>query len=270
MNVSIITATFNSDKTIGSALDSVASQTYPHIEHIIVDGRSVDETMGMVRAYQKKHQNIRFISEPDQGIYDALNKGIELSTGDVIGFLHSDDFFENKEVIQDIVTSFQTQNSDGVYGDLKYVNATQPNKVVRYWKSSLFHKNLLSKGWMPAHPTLFLKRELYQTYGNFDLGFKIAADYDFMLRILKQPHLHFAYLPQVITNMRVGGASNRSFKNIIQKSKEDYRALQNNNVGNWWVLLKKNVSKIPQFFIKAWQAETQNSLEINILYRMLF
>lgn len=250
MKISIITATFNSAKTIESSIQSVIDQTYPDIEYIIVDGGSTDQTLELVESYQKDYTNIIFNSEPDQGIYDALNKGIAKATGEVIGFLHSDDFFENEKVIQDIMTCFQNQQSDGVYGDLKYVNAAQPTKVVRYWKSRSFHKSLLTKGWMPAHPTLFLKKEIYQLFGKFDLKFSIAADYDFMLRILKEEILSFAYLPQVITNMRVGGASNRSLKNIIQKSKEDYQALQNNKIGGWSILLQKNLSKIPQFFKK--------------------
>lgn len=216
-----------------------------------MDGGSTDQTLELIDSYQKKQSNIVFNSEPDQGIYDALNKGVAKATGDVIGFLHSDDYFENEAVINDIVTCFRDQHSDGVYGDLKYVNAAQHKNVVRCWKSRPFHKNLLTKGWMPPHPTLFLKKEIYQFYGKFNLNYSIAADYDFMLRIFKEENLNFDYLPQVITNMRVGGVSNRSFKNIIQKSKEDFRALRNNNIGGWSILIQKNLSKIPQFLKKG-------------------
>lgn len=250
MKISIITATYNSAKTIESSMQSVIDQTYASIEHLIVDGSSSDDTLDIVREFQMKYSNIHLTSEPDNGIYDALNKGISKATGDVIGFLHSDDFFENKKVIQQIANSFEVNECDGVYGDLKYVNAENPTQVVRYWRSSPFHQSLLQKGWMPAHPTLFLKKEVYQNYGKFDVSYKIASDYDFMLRVLKNVNFKFEYLPQVITNMRVGGASNRSFKNILRKSKEDYRALQENKIGGRAILMRKNLSKLPQFLKK--------------------
>ncbi len=247
MKVSIITSTFNSKSTLQDTLNSIQNQNYQNIETIIIDGGSKDGTLDII----KKNKVIsKFISEPDKGIYDGLNKGIEIATGDVIGYVHSDDVLASETIISEIVAAFINSNIDGVYGDLEYVDKENTNRVIRYWKSKQFHPNLLKQGWMPAHPTLFLKREVYTKYGNFDLSYKIAADYDFMLRVLKDDNLKFSYLPEVITKMRVGGASNRSLKNILQKTKEDYRAVKSNNVGGVFSILRKNTSKIKQFFKK--------------------
>jgi glycosyltransferase len=246
MKISIITATYNSEKHIQGVIASIASQSYKNIEWVVVDGASKDATVKVIKENYTGELNI--LSEPDKGIYDALNKGLTLATGDIFGFLHSDDFFENEIVIQSIVEQFQQTNCDGVYGDLRYVNAEDTQKIVRYWKSKPFQSNLLKKGWMPAHPTLFLKKEVYQKHGNFDTSFKISADYDFMLRILKDTTLNYAYLPQVITNMRVGGASN-ALGNIQQKMKEDLKALRQNQIPTPYItLFRKNTSKITQFF----------------------
>ncbi|TPV35734.1 glycosyltransferase [Paucihalobacter ruber] len=249
MKISIITATYNSSKTIGSALESVISQTYPNIEHLIVDGASKDDTIEIVKSYQKDHPHIRYISEPDQGIYDALNKGIAMATGDILGFVHADDMLAHPDTIAQIAAAFKANNCDGVYGDLYYVNAQDTTKVIRNWRSKSFKTKLLKRGWMPAHPTLFLKTSLYHTYGVFDTSFRIAADYELVLRIFKHPHLQFHYLPLTIVKMRVGGVSNRSIQNILQKSKEDFRALKRHRLPiPWYTLFMKNLSKIPQFF----------------------
>lgn len=228
-------------------MDSVLSQSYADIEYIIVDGGSKDETLNYIVDQASSHQNIIYSSEPDKGIYDALNKGVQKATGDVIGFVHSDDFLASSSIIQTIVDAFETENVDGVYGNLHYVALENTNKVIRNWVSKPFNYNMLRKGWMPAHPTLYLKKSLYNTNGMFDLSYKIAADYDFILRIFKQSHLKFYFLPKTIVKMRVGGASNRSLRNIIQKSKEDYRAIKTNKIGNWVTIIVKNVSKIKQF-----------------------
>lgn len=250
MKISLITATFNSSKTIRQCIDSVLEQEYENIEHLIIDGDSSDNTLEIIKEYQNKHTNIKLISEKDNGIYDALNKGVKNCTGDVLGFLHSDDILYSSKVILKIVSKFRSQNYDGIYGDLQYVDKLNTNKVIRYWKSVSYNPKLLKKGWMPAHPTLFLNKEIYLKYGLFDLSYKISADYDFILRIFKDNTLNFAYIPEIITKMRVGGASNRSIKNIIQKTREDYRAIRSNNIGGVITLLLKNTSKIKQFLIK--------------------
>ncbi len=249
MKVSIITATYNSAQTINNCMDSVLGQTYNNIEYVIIDGNSKDKTVEIIKARAAAHLNITWISEADKGIYDALNKGIEKATGEIVGFVHSDDYLAGPEIISDIVKIFEAEDADGVYGDLEYVNKEDTMRVIRSWKSRSFHPKLLKKGWMPAHPTLFMRKEVYQKHGNFDLKFKIAADYDFMLRVLRDSALKFYYVPKVITKMRVGGASNRSLKNMYQKSKEDFIVIKSNDIPiPMRALLFKNFSKIPQFF----------------------
>ena len=251
MRVTLITATYNSGASIKTCLDSVVSQDYDVFEYLIIDGKSSDETLSIVEDFQQKYPFIKLISEKDEGIYDALNKGVLLATGDVIGFVHSDDLLASKTVISEIVATLKNEKLDGVYGDLEYVRKEDTSKVVRFWKSRSFNSKLLSMGWMPAHPTLFLKKEVYEKHGFFNLSYKISADYDFMLRILKDDSLKFGYLPKVITKMRVGGASNGSIKNIINKTKEDYRAIRSNQIGGWFSILIKNTSKIKQFVLKG-------------------
>ena len=246
LNVSIITVCYNSAKTIVDTIRSVNTQTYPNIEHIFVDGLSLDNTVELIRL--NSNRNNLIISEKDEGLYDAINKGISNAGGDVIGILHSDDFFNSPDIILDLVTKIQKENLDAIYGDLKYVNETNTNKTVRYWKSCEFTPRLIKKGWMPAHPTLFLKKEVFKTHGLYDLKFTISSDYDFMLRVLKDDTIKFGYLQRVVTNMRIGGVSNRNLKNIAIKMIEDYKAIRKNKSGNIVTLILKNTSKIKQFF----------------------
>jgi len=246
MKISIITATYNSTQHIDSALESINSQTNKNLELVIIDGASKDNTVSKIK--ETFTGDLKIISEKDNGIYDALNKGITAATGDVIGFVHSDDFLASKELLSKIAHIIQEEKVDGVYGDLQYVNKEETSKVIRHWKSEAFKPELLKKGWMPAHPTLFLKKEVYEKHGLFNLNYNIAADYDLMLRIFSDPTLKFKYLPEVITKMRVGGASNRSLKNIKLKSREDLRALRANGIKNpLKVLAYKNFSKLGQF-----------------------
>lgn len=248
MKVSVITATYNSAKSIESCLFSVLNQNYNDIEYVIIDGESSDQTLSILNKFAAEFNQIKIFSEKDSGIYDALNKGISLTSGDIIGFVHSDDFLESNNIIHEIVSMFKSDNLDGVYGDLQYVDKGNTQNVKRNWTSCKFNKSLLKKGWMPPHPTLFLKKEVYEKHGFFDLSYSISADYDFILRIFNDSELKFKYLPKVITKMRFGGVSNRSLKNIIKKSKEDYRAIISNNIGNFLTLIRKNFSKIKQLF----------------------
>jgi len=246
--ISIITSVYNNRDTIAEAIESVLSQNYNDIEYIIVDGGSADGTVKIIENYGDRIT--KFISEKDKGIYDGLNKGINLATGDLICFLHSDDLYASEDIIALVAKEFEDADIDGVYGDLVYTPKNDTSKVLRYWKSKEFEAGLLKKGWMPAHPTLFLKKEVYDKYGTFDLDFKIAADYDFMLRVLSGG-IKVKYIPQVLYKMRVGGESNKSLKNIMLKSKEDLKALKKNNIGGVGTLLIKNVSKITQFIKKG-------------------
>ena len=245
VKVSIITVVWNNNTTIKNAIDSVLDQTYKNVEYIIIDGDSSDGTIEMIKSYGNKITT--FVSEPDKGIYDGLNKGVSLATGDVVAFLHSDDIYASDAIVQKIADKFiQDDELDGVYGDLIYTPKDDTLKIIRYWKSNDFNIKLLKKGWMPAHPTLFLRREVYKKYGKFDLDFKISGDYDFMLRVLSAGII-VKYIPEVLYKMKVGGESNKSLKNIIQKSKEDLKALNNNNIGGIRTLVYKNISKIIQF-----------------------
>ncbi len=248
MKISIITACYNNADTIEDTLKSVTEQTYPNIEYIIIDGKSTDDTLKIVSKCSAKIAKIA--SEPDKGIYDALNKGIAAATGDVIGFLHADDVYAHSDAIKKVAKCFENQATDSLYGDLVYTSKDDLNKTVRTWISGEFRFSDLKKGWMPPHPTFFVTKKIYEKYGNFDTTFKIAADYDIVLRFLAVGKISTQYLPEVLIKMRTGGASNKSLKNIIQKSREDIRALRKNKVGGFGILFMKNVRKIPQFFKK--------------------
>ena len=250
MKISIITATFNRGHFIESCVLSILRQDIKDLELIIIDGLSTDSTFEKLRPLIKKNKNIKFYSETDSGIYDALNKGIDKANGEIIGFLHSDDVFYNSEVLKKIICKFKNHDIDGLYGNLEYVEKIDTNKVVRFWESCAFNNNLLRKGWAPPHPTLFLKSNIYKKHGKFDLKFKISADYDFMLRIFKDDSLKFEYVPRVITRMRTGGVSNKNIKNIFIKTFEDFIAIRKNKIGSVGTLLRKNTSKIKQFYKK--------------------
>ncbi len=248
MRISIITATYNNETTISDAVNSVASQTYDNIEHIIIDGKSNDNTLSIIK--EKSGRISKIISEPDNGIYDALNKGIKNSTGDIVAFLHADDIFVNNTIIEKAVNLFKEKQTDSIYGDLQYVSKENTDKIIRYWKSGEFSFSKLKKGWMPPHPTFFVKKEIYEKYGLFDTDFRIAADYDIILRFLGNFKISTAYLPEIMIKMRIGGESNKNVKNILQKMKEDAKALKKNNLGNWHTVILKNIIKIPQLLKK--------------------
>lgn len=248
MKVSVITAVYNSQDTIADAINSVASQTYKHIEHIIIDGKSIDNTLEIIN--ENSGRISKLISEPDTGIYDALNKGINNATGDVIAFLHADDIYADNTIIEKAVNLFHEKQTDSIYGDLLYVSKEDINKIIRNWKAGEFTYSKLKKGWMPPHPTFFVKKDIYKQYGLFNTDFKIAADYDIILRFLGKHKISTAYLPVVMIKMRIGGESNKSIKNIIRKMTEDIKALRKNKAGGIYTVVLKNVSKIPQLFKK--------------------
>lgn len=246
MRISVITACYNSVSTVLDTLQSVASQTHSDIEHIIIDGGSIDGTMDILQSHRA--QFAALVSEPDGGIYNALNKGILRATGDVVGVLHSDDLFANDTIVSRVATAFADPVVDAVYGDLDYVFRSDTSKVIRRWRAGHYSRGKLSQGWMPPHPTLFVRREIYARWGCFDIRYRIAADYDFLLRILDRADLRLVYIPEVLVKMRVGGKSNRSLSHILRKSYEDYLALRRNGVGGLVTLCWKNLSKLGQFF----------------------
>ena len=245
MKISIITASFNSAKTIRDTLETVKYQDYHDVEHIVIDGLSSDETLNIVR----KYPNIaKVISEKDKGIYDAMNKGLQLATGEVIGILNSDDMYVDSKVLQDVMEIFSNDSIDGCYADLQYVDEVNTGKLVRNWKSGTYNKNSFLYGWMPPHPTLFLRRRVYDKVGFFNLAFKTAADYELMLRIFVRHNFNIQYLPRVIVKMRTGGASNSSVWHRIHANKEDRMAWKINNLKPYFfTLYMKPLRKIFQF-----------------------
>ena len=246
MKISIITIAYNSAETIEATIQSVIAQEYADVEYIIIDGASKDATMEVVNRY-RNHISI-VVSEPDKGIYDAMNKGVARATGDVVGILNSDDFYADNTVISDVIARFQESGADAVYADLMYVERDHPDKVVRYWKSRPYKPGMFRKGWMPAHPTFFLKNQCYREHGTYSTELRSAADYEFMLRMLEKHQVSAVHLPRVLTKMRVGGQSNVSLKNRIRANREDRRAWKMNGLTPaWYTLAVKPLSKLTQF-----------------------
>jgi len=249
MKLSIVTAVFNSRDTIAHALESLITQTYPYIEPVVIDGGSTDGTLETLQAHRDRLGVL--VSEPDSGIYDALNKGVRMARGDVVGFLHADDLLAAPDALARVAAAFEDPAVDGVYGDLLYVRRNDSERVLRHWRAGRFSHGKLAWGWLPPHPALFLRRQVYERFGLFDTTYRIAADYDFMLRVLNGG-IRVEYLPGVLVKMRVGGMSNRSLANILRKSAEDYRALTTHRVGGLPALAWKNLSKLPQFRPVQW------------------
>lgn len=279
MKFSIITICYNPGPVIRSAIESVLAQSHDEIEYIIVDGGSTDGTVELLSGIKDQEPNIKFISEPDKGLYDALNKGVRLATGDLIGFVHADDFLAHSDVLKHVAKQFEKPSVEGVYGDLQYVSSESSGRkitdfenlddgesfsVVRHWCSGEYSRKNLKWGWMPPHPTLYLKREVYMRAvlddGEFfDTSFKCAADYDFMMRVLSKLNVKPVYLPEVMVKMRLGGVSNRSLKHMIQKSKEDWRVIRRNKIGHIHTLVWKNLSKLIQFVPRSVNNEVKRA-----------
>jgi len=246
--ISVITVCFNSAATLADTLDSVAAQTHPEIEHIVVDGASTDGTLEIIERHGK--HVARLISEPDKGIYDAMNKGLTLASGEVVGFLNSDDFYADAAVLTKIAIAFQDPAVDACYADLVYV--TQDNsRVVRYWKSKPFTKGDFAKGWCPAHPTFYVRKSVIERLGLFDQSYKMGVDVEFMMRYLECGLVRSVYIPHVLVRMRLGGSSNQSWKNVVQQNKEIFAALQKNGIpfSRIWFASNKVVSRLWQYAI---------------------
>ena len=249
MKISIITVCFNSANTITETLASIASQDYPEIEHIVIDGGSTDDTLTIIAQYPSVSL---LISEPDAGIYDAMNKGISLASGDIIGILNSDDIYASSQVISEVATVFSDTTIDACYADLVYVDYHDTNKIIRYWQSRPFQAGLFKKGWMPAHPTFFVRNIIYQQYGGFDLKFPRQADFELTMRFLELKKIKSRYIANIWVKMRIGGVSNNSIIGIIKGNIEAYHACKKNqlSVVMWPFIIGKILSRIPQFFHK--------------------
>lgn len=231
MKVSIITATYNSASTVRDTIESVLHQTYPNIEYLIIDGASKDSTLNIVQKYQSQFDGrICCISEPDKGIYDAMNKGIQLATGDVVGILNSDDFYTSIYVVENLVKEMQQAEVDAIYGDIHYVDGKNITKCVRYYSSSIFRRSLMRLGFMPAHPSFYCKREVYNKYGTFNTSYQVAADFENLLRLIFVNRIKIAYLPMDFVTMRIGGASSSGMQSHKQIMRDHLKALRANGV----------------------------------------
>jgi glycosyltransferase len=246
MKISIITPTMNSEATIESNIHSIQKQTFINYEQIFVDGSSSDSTISIIK--EKKKDSDILISEPDQGIYDAINKGIIHSSGDIIGVLNSDDLFTTNNILQKIHNKFEQKCLDFLYGDIKYIN--HKNDTVRYWKSKLHSKRIVTFGWMPPHPSFYISRNTFEKFGLYNLNYSISSDYEYMLKILLDDTLKYDYLDCCMVDMLIGGASNRSIQAVIKKSSEDISILKKYSKFPTIAFLNKNISKISQFLKK--------------------
>ena len=231
MKISIITATYNSAKTIAYTLDSVLGQTYKDIEYIVIDGKSSDGTVGILEQYLPRFNGkMKFVSEKDKGLYDAMNKGIGMATGDVVGMLNSDDFYTSNDVLELIAKELSDQSIDAVYGDVHYVDDANLNVCVRYYSSRIFKRERMKMGFMPAHPSFYCRREIYLKCGKFDTQYKVAADFEQLLRIIYINKTRIKYLPIDFVTMRTGGVSNSNLDSRLTIMKEHKMALKNNGV----------------------------------------
>lgn len=248
MKISVITITYNSQFTVEDTINSVLSQDYPDIEYIIVDGLSKDKTMEVVNKYSNRI--LKIISEKDKGLYDALNKGIGLATGEVVGMLHSDDIFSDNRVLSTIAEAFKADASvQAVYGDLVFVSRADTGKIIRIWKAGEYREGSFLKGWMPPHPTFYVRKECYDKYGVFNTSLKLSADYELMLRMIHKHQIKVKYIPQTLVKMRMGGVSNVSFFVKLKANLEDKLAWKLNDIKpGRLTLLRKPMQKLKQYF----------------------
>lgn len=246
MKISIITTTYNSAKTVEDTIQSVLSQRYSGIEYIIVDGGSTDGTLDIIHKYMSRISKV--VSEKDEGMYDAMNKGIQLATGDIIGILNSDDFYISNEVLKKVTDAFLQKDTDCLWGDLLIVDQTDLNKVVRDWKSSPYKEGEFQKGWHPPHPTFFVKKVVYEKYGLFKTDLSTSADYELMLRFLEKNKISSAYIPEVLVKMRNGGEGNKSYYNLVRANIGCYKAFKMNGLKiDLFFIFRKPLFKLQQF-----------------------
>lgn len=240
MRISIITVAYNSDKTLRDTINSVLAQTYEDIEYIVVDGLSKDKTVDIIREYEPQFAGrMKWISEKDSGLYDAMNKGIRMATGDVVGILNSDDFFTSNDVIEKVVAGF-TKDTDAVYGDIHFVNPDNLQRCVRYYSSKIFKRSLMKMGFIPAHPSFYCRKECFEKFGYYKTDYKIAADFDLLLRFIYVHQIRIKYLPVDMVTMRLGGASTDGWKSRLVMMNEHLRSFKENGVktNRFWLSLR--------------------------------
>lgn len=247
MKISIITVCFNAAETLGEALDSLARQNHPDIEHIVIDGGSTDGTLDLLKA--GRGLVTQWQSAPDRGIYDAMNKGIALASGELVGTLNADDVYADETVLSQAAQAFADPTVDACYADLVYVRRNHPDEVVRYWKSRPYTSGLFERGWMPAHPTFFVRRRIFEQFGAFDLNFPRQADFELTMRFLAVHRIKSAYIPRTWVKMRMGGISNNSVRGVILGNLEAWRACRKNKLDvSPLFVFKKVMSRVPQYF----------------------
>lgn len=249
MKISLITITYNSEKTLKDTFQSVLLQKYEHIEYIVVDGASKDQTTSIIKEYKPLFGNrLKWISEPDKGLYDALNKGIIMASGEIVGILHSDDFFTNSNVLEKVADAFiENKDIDAIYGDVHFVNSDNLDKCVRYYSSKVFKRELMRMGFMPAHPSFYIRKKCLDKYGFYKTDYKIAADFEFLLRLIYKFNIKIKYLPIDMVTMRTGGVSTSGFKSHRQIMKEHMRAFRENEIySNPFILSLR-------YFYKIWE-----------------
>ena len=246
--VTIITIVFNNVTTIRNAVQSVAYQDYDNIEHVVIDNCSTDGTLEAIN--EQKDDISLILSEPDEGIYYALNKGIEIANGEIVGFLNSDDVLKNRHTIATIVNNLTISNNEAIYGDLQYFSKKRPNRITRRWKSNIYSSQKFRQGWMPPHPTFYTYKKIYIKYGFFDISYKISSDYDMMLRLLYEKKIKAKYIPEVLVRMQRGGVSNQNFKSIMLKTKEDFLIMKKYDF-SLLTLFNKTFRKFSQFFFRG-------------------
>lgn len=258
MKISIITVTYNSEKYLQDCIESVSKQNYKNIEHIVVDGKSTDGTLDIIRGNSRFIS--KWISETDRGMYDAINKGIKMATGDIIGILNSDDMLASADVIRTIAESFKDKNTDSVYGNLVYVHPENTQKIIRFWKGSAYKRSRFRYGWMPAHPTFYIRRKLITQYGLYESHYYTAADYEFMARYLFKHKVNASYLDHMIVKMRTGGLSNGNLKGRLRANRRDFLAMKKNKIPfSFFVSILKPLIKIPQFKNKFVQQKVKKT-----------
>ncbi len=248
MKISIITVSYNSENFIESCINSIISQSYKNIEYIIIDGSSKDNTLKIIKKYSRHVSTI--VSEPDEGIYDAMNKGLRIASGEIIGFLHSDDIYENEDILSKVVNVFKNNASlDACYADLIYVKKTNISRIVRYWKSNKFTRGSFSKGWSPPHPTLFVRRSVYERYGNFNLKYPVVSDIELMMRLMEVHNIQTKYFNEIWIRMRLGGLSNKNIKSILNQNQDILKALRSHNLKSNLIIfvISKIISRLNQF-----------------------
>lgn len=252
MKISVITISYNSAATIEDTIKSVVSQDYDNLEYLVIDGKSKDSTLSIAKKYENKISKI--ISEKDGGLYFGLNKGLQMASGDVVGAIHSDDIYAHNRVISKVAELFKSDPTiDGVYADLVFVDRYDTEKIMRVWKAGEMTQHAFENGWMPPHPTFFVKKSVYEKYGYINTGLKLSADYELMLRLIHKNKIKIAYLPETIVKMRMGGASNVNFFVRLKANLEDQLAWRLNNLKPGLLTsFKKPLRKIGQYFTRAY------------------